>query len=82
MTIVDLFKLDGRKALVTGAGRGTGPGYGHFAGSKPAAISVFLKRISAMRRMSSPKLKNWAKKPLLSKATSPKKMRSKRPSPA
>ena len=24
MTIVDLFKLDGRKALVTGAGRGIG----------------------------------------------------------
>ena len=41
MKVLDLFRLEGKTALVTGAAQGTGTGHGHRAGGSGRGCRLF-----------------------------------------
>ena len=80
MNIVDLFKLDGRKALVTGAGRGIGRVMAISLAEAGCDIGIFEKNLADAQNVVA-EIKNWARKPTLSRVMSPKRMKLKSNSP-
>jgi len=67
MTIVDLFKLDGRKALVTGAGRGIGRVMAISLAEAGCDIGIFEKNLAGRSECRRRNPRNWARKPMPSR---------------
>jgi len=80
MNIVDLFKLDGRKALVTGAGRGIGRVMAISLAEAGCDIGIFEKNLADAQNVVA-EIKKLGRKAYAVEAMSPKKMKLKSNSP-